>query len=237
MKKMNDIVNEFNLLNPWLDYLPFTWQELKPKSEQIRFEKHETIFHQNEVGHYIYLIESGRVRLFLISPNGEEKALAIIGKNGLLGECSLNGDSRYATNAITASEVILHRISIPTFFDFLSNNPQYIHQTLDLITKKYRLLCSQSLQLSYMKALPRVCAAFIQLSLQYGVRIGEKQVQVTISFTHQEMANLLGTTRVTIAKNIKWLEDHSYIVKKGKLYVINNIEELAELANDKMLFP
>lgn len=234
---MNDVVQEFNLLNPWLENLPYIWLELKENGHIVMFKKHETIFHQNEIGNYVYIIEHGRVRLFLISPNGEEKALSIIGKNGMIGECSLNSDRRYATNAIAASEVVLLKISKQSFFEILSRNPEYIQQTLDLITKKYRLLCSQSLQLSYMKALPRVCAAFIQLSIQYGEKIGEKQVKVTISFTHQEMANLLGTTRVTIAKNIKWLEDESYIVKKGKFYVINNIEELAELANDQMLFP
>ncbi|MBE4908531.1 Crp/Fnr family transcriptional regulator [Bacillus luteolus] len=234
---MNDFVQEFNLLNPWFDNLPYEWSQLKDYGERVTFKKHEIIFSQNEVGSYLYIIESGRVRLFLISPSGEEKALSIIGKNGILGECSLNGDSSYATNAITASEVVLLRISKQSFIEFLSKQPQYIYQTIDLITKKYRLLCSQSLQLSYMKSLPRVCAAFIQLSIQYGEIVEEKQVKLTINFTHQELANLLGTTRVTIAKNIKWLEDQKYIVKKGKSYLIYNIDELAELANEKMLFP
>ncbi|WP_057765399.1 Crp/Fnr family transcriptional regulator [Cytobacillus praedii] len=232
---MNDVVQEFNFLNPWLDNLPYTWSELKNHSEKVTYKKHETIFNQNETGNYIYIIESGRVRLFLISPNGEEKALAIIGKNGILGECSLNGDSGYATNAITASEVVLLRTSKESFFEFLSKKPQYISQAFDLITKKYRLLCSQSLQLSYMKALPRICAAFIQLSIQYGEKIDEKQIKLTINFTHQELANLLGTTRVTVAKNIKWLEDNAHISKQGKSYIIKNIDELANLANEKML--
>ncbi|MHC0039065.1 Crp/Fnr family transcriptional regulator [Pseudoneobacillus sp. C159] len=233
----NELVQEFNLLNPWFDNLPYDWKQLFQQSEKVVFKKHETIFRQNEYGNYIYIIELGRVRLYLISPNGEEKALSIIGKNGILGECALNTDSRYSTNAITASEVVLRKVSKKQFFDFISDKPQYIHQIIDLITKKYRLLCTQSLQLSYMKSLPRVCAAFIQLSIQYGESIGNKSVKLTISFTHQEMANLLGTTRVTIAKNIKWLEDEKYIEKSGKYFIIHNLDELAELANDKMFYP
>ncbi|MCA0991987.1 Crp/Fnr family transcriptional regulator [Pseudalkalibacillus hwajinpoensis] len=232
---MNDILQEFSLLNPWFDHLPYTWTDLFENTDKVSFRKHETIFIQNEVGSYIYLIESGRVRLFLISPNGEEKALSIVGQNGIIGECSLNQDSRHASNAITASDVILRRVPKKQFIQFLSAKPEYILQTLDLITRKYRLLCSQTLHLSYMKALPRVCAAFIQLSIQYGEKVGENKVKVSISFTHQEMANLLGTTRVTIAKNIKWLESENYIVKNGKSYIINNIEDLAELANEQMM--
>jgi CRP-like cAMP-binding protein len=85
-----------------------------------------------------------------------------------------------------------------------------------------------------MKSLPRVCAAFIQLSVQYGELFGDKSIKLTITFTHQEMANLLGTTRVTIAKNIKWLEEEKYIEKKGKHFIIHNIDELAELANEQL---
>ncbi|UII57548.1 Crp/Fnr family transcriptional regulator [Cytobacillus spongiae] len=231
----NEIVQEFNLLNPWFDNLPYNWEELFQHSDVLSYKKHETIFRQNEQGNHLYLIESGRVRLYLISPNGEEKALSIIGKNGILGECALNNESRYATNAISASKVVLRRITKQSFIEFLAKKPEFVYQTLDLITKKYRLLCSQSLQASYMKALPRVCAAFIQLSVKYGELLEENKVNLTISFTHQEMANLLGTTRVTVANNIKWLEERSYISKVGKSYVIHDLDELAELANDQML--
>lgn len=231
----SEIVQEFNLLNPWFDNLPYDWGELFNKADIIHHKKHEIIFRQNEQGDHLYLIESGRVRQFLISPSGEEKALSIIGKNGILGECALNSDSRYATNAISASNVTLRKINKQNFIEFLAQKPEYIYHTLDLITKKYRLLCSQSLQLSYTKALPRVCAAFIQLSVKYGEVIEGQKVKLTISFTHQEMASLLGTTRVTIANNIKWLEEQNYIKKIGKNFCINNLDELAELANDQML--
>jgi CRP/FNR family transcriptional regulator, cyclic AMP receptor protein len=234
MRLNSELVQEFNLLNPWFDNLPYDWSVLFQQSSQVTYKKHELIFRQNEYGDYLYIIESGRVRLFLISPNGEEKALSIIGKNGVIGECTLNSDSRYSTNAISASEVILQKISKKSFLEFISEKPQYIYQTLDLLTKKYRLLCTQSLQLSYMKSLPRVCAAFIQLSVQYGELFGDKGIKLTITFTHQEMANLLGTTRVTIAKNIKWLEEEKYIEKKDKYFIINNIDELAELANEQL---
>jgi CRP/FNR family transcriptional regulator, cyclic AMP receptor protein len=234
MRLNSELVQEFNLLNPWFDNLPYDWSVLFQQSSQVTYKKHELIFRQNEYGEYLYIIESGRVRLFLISPNGEEKALSIIGKNGVIGECTLNSDSRYSTNAISASEVILRKISKKSFLEFISEKPQYIYQTLDLLTKKYRLLCTQSLQLSYMKSLPRVCAAFIQLSVQYGELIGDKSIKLTITFTHQEMANLLGTTRVTIAKNIKWLEEEKYIEKKGKHFIIHNIDDLAELANKQL---
>ncbi|MEZ7172957.1 Crp/Fnr family transcriptional regulator [Sporosarcina sp. OR05] len=231
---MDSHLKELELLNPWFDKLPYQWENLTNYGTTVSFKKNETVFHQNDHGEYVYLVKKGRVRLFLISPAGEEKALAIVGENGILGECSLSQDSRYSTSAICASAVILKKISRRDFISFISQEPDFIFQTLDMITKKYRLLCSQSLQLSYMKSLPRISALLIQLSQKYSEKIDDKKVQLTIQFTQQEMANLLGTTRVTVAKNIKWLEDQNYIIKKGKFYVINDLAELNELANDQL---
>lgn len=231
---MDSHMKELELLNPWFDKLPYQWENLNKYGSLVTFKKNEPIFHQNDFGEYVFLVNKGRVRLFLISPGGEEKALAIIGENGILGECSLSQDSSYSTSAISASDVTLRRITRQDFVTFIAIEPEFLFQTLDMITKKYRLLCTQSLQLSYMKSLPRICALLVQLSQMYSEKIDDKKVQLTIQFTQQEMANLLGTTRVTVAKNIKWLEDQKYIHKQGKYYVITNIYELNELTNDQL---
>jgi CRP-like cAMP-binding protein len=83
-----------------------------------------------------------------------------------------------------------------------------------------------------MKSLPRICDLLIQLSLKYSENLNNNRVRLTIQFTQQEMANLLGTTRITVAKNMKWLENNDYIIKEGKYYIINDIRELNELTND-----
>jgi CRP-like cAMP-binding protein len=226
---MDEHLKELEILNPWFDNLPYQWENLNSYGSVITYKKNQTIFHQNDYGEYIYMVEKGRVRLFLVSPNGEEKALTIIGMNGILGECSLSQDSKYSTSAICASDVVMRRITRKDFISFISKEPEFILQTLDLITRKYRLLCMQSLQLSYMKSLPRICDLLIQLSLKYSENLNNNKVRLTIQFTQQEMANLLGTTRITVAKNMRWLENNDYIIKEGKYYIINDIRELNDL--------
>lgn len=229
---MGNEFNEIDFFNPWLEDLPYDWDELRSHGTVIQLKKGDVLFHQHDKGEYIYMVKKGRVRLYLVSSNGEEKAVSIIGKNGILGECSLNNDSRYSTSAICASDIEVRRISRNEFLAFISKKPEFILQTLDLITKKYRLLCMQSLQLSYIKALPRISGALVQLALKYSEKIDENKFRLTIKFTQQEMANLLGLTRVTISNNIKWLEDREYIFKEGRYYIIPDLQELRELANE-----
>ncbi|MFD1031697.1 Crp/Fnr family transcriptional regulator [Metaplanococcus flavidus] len=220
----------FSFINPWLENLNYDWESLYQVGIPISFLKNETIFNQNDEGDYIYIVRKGRVRLSLISQNGEEKALAIIGVNGLLGECSLNSEMKYATNAISASKCDLVKVERQDFINHIHSHPETYDHLLNLITKKYQLLCMQSMELSYTKAFTRVCATFIHLAKEYGQSVEEKEIKLTISFTHQEMANLLGMTRVTIANNIKWLLNESYIRKEGRHYIIKDLDALIELS-------
>lgn len=221
----------FGYINPWLENLDYDWRSLYKIGTPISFLKDETIFNQNDDGDCIYVVMKGRVRLSLISPNGEEKAIAIIGVNGLLGECSLNSEMKYATNAISASKCDLIKVSRNDFMDHVHSHKETYTHLLNLITKKYQLLCMQSMELSYSKAFTRVCATFIHLAREYGQPLDGKEIKITISFTHQEMANLLGMTRVTIANNIKWLLNESYIRKEGRHFIITDLEALTELSS------
>lgn len=111
----------------------------------------------------------------------------------------------------------------------MMENPTSHHQLMDLITHKYRLLCLQSMELSYTKAFVSVCNTFVHLAKEYGKKIGDNKIKLTITFTQQEMANLLGITRVSIANHIKDLIEQGYLEKEDKYYVITDIDGLFEL--------
>nr|WP_289038837.1 Crp/Fnr family transcriptional regulator [uncultured Allobacillus sp.] len=218
-----------NFVNPWLDNLEYDWESVKSLGQVITINKNKTIFHQNESSNYIFVVEKGRVRLTLLSLEGEEKAIAIIGTNGILGECSLNSSNQYATNAVTSTKSRVVRIEREKFITHMMENPTSHNQLMDLITRKYRLLCLQSMELSYTKAFISVCNTFVHLAKEYGENIEDNKIKVTITFTQQEMANLLGITRVSIANHIKDLIDQGYLEKQDKYYVIKDIDGLFEL--------
>jgi CRP-like cAMP-binding protein len=230
---MNETLNEIHQIAPWLENLPYNWEPLVEKGKILKLKKHSRIFEQYDKADYVYVIIKGRVRLYLTSPSGEEKALAIIGKGGLVGDCGLFEHGNYTTSAITASEAILCQVSIPQIREELRNQYWLMEQLLFFNNRKYRLLSMQSLQLSYSKAVHRICVSLIQLALNYGTSLDDNRIKLNISFTHQELANLVGTTRVTAVKTLRWLEENQYIYREDKKYVINDLETLIEIINDE----
>ena len=77
---------------------------------QLHFETDEIIFHEGDVGDYLYIIVNGEIEVF-VSKKGEEKVIAKLGKGEYFGEMALlNQRSRYATvRCLTPVDVLALR--------------------------------------------------------------------------------------------------------------------------------
>jgi CRP/FNR family cyclic AMP-dependent transcriptional regulator len=203
-RKLEADSRNYPYLSPWLDQLPYDWTELEGLGTVRRYKKHEAVFHSNDPVKYVYLVKSGRVRLYLLSDSGEEKAIAIIGKNGLLGESSVFLDQEYFASAITAIPTTLIRVAPEVFRQKILDCPLYSEQLFHMMSIKIRLLYQHSVHLSYNSSFYRVCHTLAQLGLTYG-EMDKSRIKLKVLFTQQELANLIGATRVTVANHIKKL--------------------------------
>lgn len=220
--------------SPWMENLPYDWPEVASLGQTILLQKHETVFHQDQPARYVHVVLSGRIRLFLTSPTGDEKAIAIIGQNGLLGECGLFDHPTYNNGAIAASKATLLKIPVERFKEAFSTNLSLAHQVLRFLDGKNRILASHTLQLSFYSATQRICFTLLQLGSTYGKTVDGRRF-ITVRFTHQELANVVGTSRVTVANTMKVLERNRILSKEGGMYVIENESELYASVLDGLL--
>jgi CRP/FNR family transcriptional regulator len=82
-----------------------------------------------------------------------------------------------------------------------------------------------TLQLSFSSAVQRIADSLIHLAVKYGEAEGN-HIVITVSFTHQEMANLVGTSRVTVATVMKQMQNEGVLRKEMGKYVILKMEKL-----------
>lgn len=221
---MKKIKNE-SLISPWIENLPFSWEPLLQIGQKITFKKHEYIFHQDDSAEYVYIVAEGRVRLFLTSPSGDENTIAIMGEKGILGECGAFHFSSYNSSAIAASKVTVIKISKLAFETAVQDNHRLARQIMMIMNIKNRILASHTMMLSNYSAVQRICYILLQLVHTYGVKTKDGNL-IKIGFTHQELANLVGTSRVTVAYTMKRLENERILQKNDNKYLIMDIDRL-----------
>jgi CRP/FNR family transcriptional regulator len=82
---------------------------------QRQFRQGETIFQQGDSGQMLYLIESGQVRIYVQSEEGQETSVIVYGPGDLFGELSVIDEGPRSASAIAMEDTIVHLLSRDRF--------------------------------------------------------------------------------------------------------------------------
>jgi CRP/FNR family cyclic AMP-dependent transcriptional regulator len=214
----------------WIEVPHFGWNTLVAESAPtVSFRKGETLYSQGDPVTHVYVVEEGRVRLVLLSEAGHEKHMAIVGTHGMVGECSAFLDGRHSVSAVASSDVVARQVERATLLQRMERDPECLRQVLWLMSVKLRVLANQNLLLSQATAAQRVIHHLVQLADTYG-EVQSAGVSIRISFTHQEMANITGLSRVMTSNVLIQLQDEGLIEMARSHCVIRDMQGLRRRA-------
>jgi len=227
---MNKIAEMAASPSAWIEVPHFGWNTLVADgAPTMSFRKGETLYSQGEPVTHVYVVEEGRVRLVLLSEAGHEKHMAIVGTHGMVGECSAFLDGRHSVSAVASSDVIARQVERATLLQHMERDPECLRQVLWLMSVKLRVLANQNLLLSQATAAQRVIHHLVQLADTYG-EVQAAGVAIRISFTHQEMANITGLSRVMTSNVLIQLQDEGLIEMARSHCVIRDMQGLRRRA-------
>jgi len=174
---------------------------------------------EEESGNTLFLIQKGRVKVSRMSDDGREVILSILEPGDFFGELSLiDGKARSASvTAIEDSEVLLLRRG--DFLGLLEEYPQISISLMKELAARIRKSDSQIKSLSLQDAMGRVASALIMLAEDHG-RIKKGQVVIPKIPLQQDLANMAGTSRETISRVFRYLEDENLIERTGRKITI-----------------
>src|SRR5215471_722879 len=102
----------------------------------IQLAKHQTIYGWGERAETVYFIESGQVKLTMLSPEGKECLLAIHTAGDTFGELCLTGAGIRQETAVTMEETRIQELSSASFMDHLTRNSLlegFVHYLADRV--------------------------------------------------------------------------------------------------------
>ncbi|MBD3165981.1 cyclic nucleotide-binding domain-containing protein [bacterium] len=193
-----------------------------------RYKKNNLIIFEDDLGSNLFFIKKGRVKISGISSEGGEAIFSILGEGEFFGELSLiDGLPRSATvTSIDDVELwVLHR---GDFLEMLEKYPQISITLLKELARRIRRSDMQIKSLSLQDARGRVASTLIRLAEDIGVVRGGKVVIQELPL-QRDLANLAGTSRETISRVIKKLEDENFLVKTEDALVFNDFNDFKKI--------
>ena len=192
-----------------------------------RFEPESVVFREGDAGDALYLLASGLVKLSKVDLGGHEKTLALLQPPEFFGEMALLGHATRSATAVALSPVSTFLLYRDDFQRLLTAYPTVNLNLTTTLANRLRGMDDEAQVLSYKDAPGRVAYVLLRLYRSGVVELDEGGALVRL--THQDLANLAGTSRETVTRALKALEAEGVITTRPKEVTIVDAEGLEEV--------
>ena len=191
------------------------------------FKRGESIFSEDDEGSGLYVVNSGRVKIFKLSVEGKEQILHIFGPGEPFGEVAVFTGKRFPAHAEALEETRVFFFPRRDFIGLIRKDPSLALNMLAILSLRLRRFSALIENLS-LKEVPGRLAAYF-LFLGEGKKTPE---DVTLEISKNQLASLLGTIPETLSRILSRMTREGFIVSKGQRKIrILDRKGLEELAN------
>jgi len=199
-------------------------QQLEKISEMLHkrfYKKGENVFLEQESGNILYIVFQGLIRIYKLSRQGSEKTLALLEKGDYFGEMALLDDNSRSASAQALEDSVLLTLDNNNFHQLISNNPEMATNIITTLSYRLREANQQIEDLTFHDVRARLTSTLEKLEEKYGIQKKEG-VLIEKKITHQELANMAGTTRATATKILNKMARDGDLKFKDGLILIKN---------------
>ncbi len=164
-----------------------------------RFQQGEMIFFQGDVGQALYLIEAGRVRIYVQDDGGQETSVIFYGAGDIFGELAVIDGMPRSASALAVDETIVHILSRERLRAHLQASPQLAYNFMQALAVRVRYSTLQVGNLSLHDVPSRLARKLLELAQGNG-RVAADGVRIDMALTQSDLASLIGATRESTNK-------------------------------------
>ena len=202
-------------------------QELEALSDLAftrTFSKDNVIILAEEEGDTLFIIKKGQVKVSIVSEEGREVILSLLGESSVFGELSLLDGKPRSANVVATEETNLLMLRRADFVQLIYKTPQIATALLAELATRLRKTDRQIEGLALLDVTSRISETLLQLATEQGTET-VNGVVIESRPTHQELANMSGTTRETVSRVISRLETQGYLTCQGRRILILREED------------
>lgn len=197
-------------------------KELYKISEGIqtrKYKKGEYIFRTGNEADKLYIVCSGKMKIYKYLSDGREQILYIYGPEDFVGAFNLLKKDKYLYNGVALEDTIISTLSKESFDKIAIKNPEI---TLKILEKSYeRIRWAEGLinVLSSGSANAKVAGLLINLIEDFGVDT-DRGIELNLTINREEMGSYAGITRETMTRKLREFKELGYIDFQGNKKII-----------------
>jgi CRP/FNR family transcriptional regulator, cyclic AMP receptor protein len=210
------------------DLGPDVLARLAERIELREVKRREVIYLPGDPGGSVFFVNGGRVKISKVTRDGKALTLNYCGPSELFGEvCLVDGGPREEM-AEAMENAMITEIERTDFEKLVQTHSQLGFQLTRLLAGRRRDLENKLETLVFRDVTSKLAELLLQLAQEYGVE-DSRGTLVALKITHQELANLIGSTRETVSLTLSQFKKKRYIATEGRKVIIADSESLKAL--------
>jgi CRP/FNR family cyclic AMP-dependent transcriptional regulator len=184
---------------------------------QVRSLARNTVFiHEGEKGDSLYVILSGRVKVFVADADGREMVLDIHGPGDYVGEMSLDGRPRSAS-VLAMEPTVCSVLTRDELRSAIVANPDLAMSLICTLIERARIATENVRNLALMDVYGRVARLLLALAVEQP----DGRMVVPERLTQQDIADRVGASRDMVSRIFKDLTTGDYVTVVDRQITIN----------------
>lgn len=190
------------------------------------------LFVEGQLPRGIFVLCKGSVKLSINSPSGRTMIVKLAEPGEVLGLSATISGKPHEVTAETIDACQVNFVKRDDFLRFLKNDVEVCFKVAEQLSEKYHNACREvrSLGLSHSAA-----EKLAKLLLEWSSKNGEAaklEPRLKIRLTHEEIAQMIGTSRETVTRLFADMKKHQIVQAKGSTLVIRDTAALRDIANN-----
>jgi CRP/FNR family cyclic AMP-dependent transcriptional regulator len=191
---------------------------LSASSSSRSFPKNTVVIHENDPADSLFIIESGKVKVYCSDKNGKEFIMNTQGEGDYFGELALLDDSTRSASVRTVEKSSFCIIYKEDFSRVLDDHPNITRKLIRNLAAQVRKLTADVKSLALQDVYGRVANVLTDLAEERG----DGTHYIPEKLTQQDIADRVGASREMVARILKDLTIGDYIRFEGRHIIINS---------------
>lgn len=206
-------------------------EKIKSITRERIYKKGSIVIVEGEKSENVFIIKSGKVKIFKTSADGREIILDIKGKSKIFAEVTLFNNSKNPATVKAIEDSTILSINNYELEEIIKQNPDMALNIIKILNKRLNDAQSRIKNLALHDAYIRTSQTLYQLIDKYGLANRNGIIELNLNLTREELASLVGTSRETVSRVLSQLSKDKAIKITGRKIIILDKEKLVMWIN------
>lgn len=212
-------------------------KRLERGAEQRQYRRRQVIHFPDQAGDFVYLLCTGRVKIARVSDQGREITLDLLEGPQIFGESGLTEpDQPYGLTAETLDDATIAVFRRADLLATVLATPPAALELLKLVGRRRSQAEAQAADLVFLEVPKRLAKLLLHLNEgPNGIKAIRGSALAKAKFTHQELANMIGSTRETTTLILNDFKRQGLLDFVGRRIILRNragLEALVRRSHD-----